>query len=72
MMVTTFFKKHYGYYSACVLGYFLVMSADLTTPAAKTGFAHVLVASPLKKGGKWWYYVLVGCVLPSKREVAIP
>ena len=41
---------------------FLVMSADLTTPDAKTGFAHVFVASPRKKDGKWWYYVLVGCV----------
>ena len=48
------------------------MSAALTTPATKTGFANVFVASPPKKGGEFLHYLLVSCVFPSIREVATP
>jgi hypothetical protein len=45
---------------------------SLTTPATKTGFANVFVASPPKKGGEFLHYLLVGCVFPSIREFATP
>ncbi len=44
----------------------------LTTPATKTGFANVFVASPPKKGGEFQHFLLVGCGFPSKREIATP
>jgi hypothetical protein len=44
----------------------------LTTPATKTGFANVFVASPPKKGGEFLHYLLAGCVFPSFCKVATP